>query len=189
MSACLRFVAVIDAGLQLLARLLAWLLPVVVVLAAAVVILRYVVQTGYPWLSESYVWLHGAIFMLAMAGVLAWDAHVRVDVFYRFFSQRGRALANLFGVVLLLWPSMYVIGTLSLPIVERSWRIAERSPTPDGLPILYLIKAIVPLACLLISLQGLVIFVRSLAVLSDERRWGHLIPARDNAETTGDVHA
>jgi len=189
MTGCLRVVAVIDAALQLLARILAWLLPLVVLLAAAVVVLRYALETGYPWLSESYVWLHGAIFMLAMAGVLAWDAHVRVDVFYRFFNQRGRALVNLFGVALLLWPSMYVIGTLGLPIVERSWRIAERSPTPDGLPVLYLIKAIVPLMCLLVSLQGLVLFVRSLAVLVDRHRWGHLLPARDEAERTGDVNA
>lgn len=185
MSALLLLAAAIDACNRLLGRIATWLVPLVVLIASAVVVLRYFFQLGFPWLSESFVWLHGAIFLLAAAYVLQIEGHVRVDVFYRKFGPRGRALVNLLGVAFLLWPAMWVLAWRSLPIAERSWRMQEASPTPNGLPFLFLMKALIIVFCVLVALQGLALLIRSLAVLSGDPRWRHLLERPDEAAGAG----
>lgn len=181
MTALLAFASAIDGLNRLLGRITAWLMPLVVLIAAAVVVLRYLFNMGFPWLSESFIWLHGAIFLLAAAYVLQIEGHVRVDVFYRRYTPRRRAVVNLLGVVFLLWPAMWVLGWRSLPIAERSWRMQEASPTPNGLPFLYLMKALIIVFCILVALQGLALLIRSLAVLSGRPRWQHLLDRRDES--------
>ncbi|SMF48662.1 TRAP-type mannitol/chloroaromatic compound transport system, small permease component [Tistlia consotensis] len=178
MSVLLAFAGLIDRLTKACGLAAMWLVPLVVLVAAAVMVLRYLFLVGYPWLSESYVWLNGVIFMVSAAYVLQIEGHVRVDVLYRKFGTRARALVNVLGVLLLLWPAMYVIGTDSIPIVERSWRTHEASPTPDGLPVMYLFKTFILVFCALLVLQGLSLLLKSLASLVDPDRWGHLMERR-----------
>ena len=164
----------IDFIIDCTGRVLVWTMPLVVVIAAAVVILRYGFNTGFPWLSEAFVWLNGAIFTLGAAYLMRTDSHVRVDVLYSRLPPRGKALVNIVGVLILLWPSMYVIAVGGWPSVARSLASREHSPTMDGLPFLYALKLCVPLFCALVSLQGLSLFIRSLGTLTGSDR-----PLRD----------
>ena len=54
-----------------------------IVITFAVVILRYVFSLGWVWMQESYVWLHGIIFMTGAGYMLLHNGYVRVDIFYR----------------------------------------------------------------------------------------------------------
>ncbi len=164
-----RFAELIDRLNQLIGRVCAWLLLPVVALAFSVVALRYVAQVGYPWLSEAFVWLNGAIVLLAAAEVLRADQHVRVDLFFKRFSPRGQAAVNFFGVWLLLMPMVGVVGYLSWPMARFSAAILEHSPTPDGLPVLWLLKLLIPAFCALIALQGLAISARAWRTMRDPK--------------------
>lgn len=166
MTALAAFARAVDALSDALGRLTAWLLAPMALIAFAVVVLRYAFEVGFPWLSEAFVWLNGAIVMLSAAYVLKEDKHVRVDLFYRNMSPRGRAWIDLGGVWLLLMPTVGTLAWLSWPIVQRSWRMAERSATPDGLTFMYLVKATVIAFCVLTALQGLAISIRCLMTLS-----------------------
>jgi TRAP-type mannitol/chloroaromatic compound transport system permease small subunit len=143
-----------------------WLILPVVLVAFSVVVLRYVFSVGFPWLQELYIWLHGAAFVLAMAWVLRDGGHVRVDLFYKKWSARARAWADLIGVFVFLAPMMGAIVYLSWPLVQRSWRIVEKSPTSDGLTFLFLLKTLVPVACVLVLLQGLAMALRAVFVIA-----------------------
>lgn len=155
----------IDAVNTAIGRLLVLLLPLVVLIASAVVVLRYVFAIGFPWLAESYIWLNGLIMAMGAGYVLKLDKHVRVDVFYKAFSRRTKAAINILGVLLLLWPSLFVLYEFALPFVMRSWRMHEISPTSDGLPAMYLLKTGVLAFCLLCALQGLALLLRSILIL------------------------
>lgn len=144
-----------------------WLILPVVLIAFAVVVLRYAFSMGFPWFQELYIWLHGAAFMLAMAWVLRDGGHVRVDLFYKKWSVRKRAWADLLGVFVFLVPMMGSILYLSWPLVQRSWRIMEKSATSDGLTYLYLLKTLLPAACVLVLLQGLAIAARAILVIAE----------------------
>ena len=91
--------AAIDAVIAALGEVLIRAIPVVVALGAAVVLMRYAFSFGLPWLSESFVWLNGIIFMLGAPYLLQKDAHVRVDVIYGQLPLRVRAGIDLAGMV------------------------------------------------------------------------------------------
>ncbi len=158
-------VRTVDGLNGLIGRAVSWLLLPVVLLAFAVVLLRYVAGTGYPWFSEIYTWLNGAVVMLAAAYVLREGGHVRVDLFYKSMSRRNRAWVDLIGVWTLLLPMMGTIFYLSLPIVERSWRMREASATADGLGFLFVVKTCVLVFCVLVSLQGIALAGRCVLTL------------------------
>lgn len=153
-----------------------WLMLPVVLIAFAVVVLRYVAGKGYPWLQESYIWMHGIAFMLAAAWVLREGGHVRVDLFYRRWNARTRAWMDLAGVFVFMLPMLTVILYVSWPLLQRSWRIAEKSPTADGLTHLYLLKSMVAVFCVLLILQGLALAAR--CVLTIAGRDDLVAPAR-----------
>ena len=53
-----------------------------------------------------------------------------------------------------------------LPYVERSWAILERSRETSGLPLVFLLKTLIPLFALLLALQGVAQAIRAVAFLS-----------------------
>lgn len=155
----------IDGLNRAVGEALKWLLPLIVLLAASVAILRYAFGIGLPWLSESYVWLNGAVFTLGAGYVLLMEKHVRVDFIYERLTVRGKAWVNILGTLLLLWPTMYIIAEKAWPAVERSWRMQETSSTVGGLPFMFLLKGCVIGFCVLVALQGLSLVLRSTLIL------------------------
>ena len=157
--------ALIDRLIAAIGRAVMWLALVVVLLQFAVVVLRYAFGIGSIWLSESVVYAHAAVFMLAAAWTLQANGHVRVDVFYADASPRAKALVDLLGALLLLLPFMAVIAWFALPYVARSWSILERSREASGLPLVYLLKTVIPAFALLMALQGTAQAIRAAVTL------------------------
>lgn len=157
--------SLIDAFIGFIGRVASWALVPVVMVAFAVVAMRYTLGAGYPWLQESYIWMHGAAVLLASAWVLQQGRHVRVDLFYKSASAKRKAWIDLVGVTFFLLPMMGFLAWWSIPLVERSWRLMERSPTNDGLTFVYLMKTVIPVFCVLVMLQGLAMLLRSVATI------------------------
>jgi TRAP-type mannitol/chloroaromatic compound transport system permease small subunit len=149
-------------------RSVAWLCLFVVVAQFSVVVLRYGFGLGSIWLTESIIYGHAALFMLAAAWTLREGGHVRVDVFYADASPRRKALVDLCGALLLLLPFMLVLAWFSLPYVARSWAILETSRETSGIPAVFLLKTLIPLFALLMALQGVAQAIRSAHVLSGQ---------------------
>jgi len=146
-------------------RGVAWVCLFVVVVQFAVVVLRYVFGMGSIWLSESIIYGHAALFMMAAAWTLREGGHVRVDVFYADATPRTRALVDLCGSMLLLLPFTVVLAWFALPYVARSWAILETSPETSGIPAVFLLKTLIPLFALLMALQGIAQAIRAFDVL------------------------
>jgi TRAP-type mannitol/chloroaromatic compound transport system permease small subunit len=155
----------IDRITSALGRAVAWLALVVVLLQFALVIVRYLFGLGSVWLTEMVVYAHATMFMLAAAWTLQVGGHVRVDIFYAEASTRTKALIDLVGALVLLLPFMIVLIWLSVPYAARSWSILERSQEASGLPLVFLLKTLVPLFALLMTLQGIAQAIRATAVL------------------------
>jgi TRAP-type mannitol/chloroaromatic compound transport system permease small subunit len=150
-------------------RAAAWLVLGVVVLQFALVIARYLFGLGSVWLTETVIYAHAALFMLASAWTLQAGGHVRVDVFYAEASPRTKALIDILGALLLLLPFMLVLVWLSVPYAARSWAILEHSQEASGLPLIFALKTLIPLFALLMALQGIAQAIRAAAVLSRAR--------------------
>ena len=144
---------------------LSWLALAVVVVCFTVVVQRYVFHTTQLWMQDLYVWLAGAMFTGVAGFALLNDQHVRVDIFYRPWSVRGKAIADLIGVVLFLMPFVIIVAVYGWPFVARSWRLYEGSANIGGMPGLFILKSFILVFCALIGLQGLAMAFRSVLVL------------------------
>jgi TRAP-type mannitol/chloroaromatic compound transport system permease small subunit len=165
MAALAAFVRSIDRLNDAVGRGVAWLTLAMVLITFAVVLLRYVFAIGWVWMQESYVWLHGVVFMLGAGYTLLHQGHVRVDIFYRDAAPRRKALVDLFGSLLLLLPVVGLIFWVSLDYVADSWARLEESREAGGMPGLFLLKTVILGFCVLLGLQGLSLAGRSLLVL------------------------
>jgi TRAP-type mannitol/chloroaromatic compound transport system permease small subunit len=146
-------------------RAVAWLALVVVLLEFALVVARYLFGLGSIWLTETVIYAHAALFMLAAAWTLRAGGHVRVDVFYADASARTKAIIDLAGSMLLLLPFSAVLVWLGVPYAARSWAILEHSQETSGLPLVYALKTLIPLFALLMALQGIAQAIRALNAL------------------------
>jgi TRAP-type mannitol/chloroaromatic compound transport system permease small subunit len=156
----------IDRLIAAIGRAVMWLCLFLVLMQFIVVLLRYAFGIGSIWLSESILYAHAALFLLAAAWTLQQNGHVRVDIFYSKASARGKALVDLLGALTLLIPFMAVIIFFALPYAARSWSIFERSRETSGLPFVYLLKTLIPLFALLMGLQGISQAMRAVLLLT-----------------------
>lgn len=156
-----RLASLLDAVAERTGRLVSWLTLGMVLATVTVMVMRYAAGVGLIWLQESVNWMHSLVFMLGAAYTLRADEHVRVDIFYRGMSERRKALVNLAGTVLLLLPLCAYLVVESWQYVATSWRIAERSREAGGLPMLYLLKTVIPMMAVLLALQGLSMALRA----------------------------
>jgi len=155
----------IDTLSEWTGRLIAWLTLAMVLVTCAVVVLRYAFNLGWIALQETITYLHTLVFMLGAAYTLRHDGHVRVDIFYRRLTPRGQAWVDLLGAVLLLLPVCVFILWISWEYVAASWSLHEGSRDAGGLPLVFLLKSVIPAMALLLLLQGIAQMLRSLLVL------------------------
>jgi len=159
-------VQAIDAFTDFTGRTIAWLTVIMVALVVTVVITRYFLTVGSIALQESVTYLHCMIFMLGLGYTLQHDGHVRVDIFYRGFSPRFKAIVNLIGGLIFLIPFCLLIFFTSWDYVLASWVIRETSAENNGLPFIYLLKTLMLLMPATLVLQGIAEIIRSGLVLS-----------------------
>lgn len=157
-----RLASLLDALSERIGRMVSWLTLGMVLATVVVVVMRYAADLGLIWLQESVNWMHSLVFLLGAAYTLKADEHVRVDVFYRGMSERRKAVINLAGTILFLLPLCAFLLVESWQYVATSWRIAERSREAGGLPMIYLLKTVIPVMAVLLALQGLSMALRAI---------------------------
>jgi TRAP-type mannitol/chloroaromatic compound transport system permease small subunit len=113
---------------------------------------------------EAQWYLFTLLFLLGAAYTLKHNEHVRVDVFYGRLNRRGQAWIDLLGTLFLLLPFCIFGIVFTWSGVVESWQLSEVSPDPGGLP-RYPLKAVVPLAFLLLIVQAVSEVVRRIATL------------------------
>lgn len=154
-------------------RTVSWLTLIMVLITFLVVLLRYLFDLGSIALQESVSYLHCMVFMLGISWTLKNNGHVRVDIIYQHCQPKRRALLDLLGTLLLLMPVSIFIFYSSLDYVANSWSQLESSREAGGLPGVFLLKTLIPLAATLLFLQGISLICRAILVMSEaeEKQW------------------
>jgi TRAP-type mannitol/chloroaromatic compound transport system permease small subunit len=138
-------------------------------LTTCVVVLRYGFNIGSIPTQEAVTYMHGSVFLLGAAYALKRGAHVRVDIFYRYFSARTQAWINSLGGIVFLLPLCAFILASSLAYVGESWGMRETSAEPGGIPGVFLLKTLIPLMAINLALQGIAETLRSALLLVGDR--------------------
>lgn len=115
-------------------------------------------------LDEAQWYLFSILFLLAAPWALAENAHVRVDVLYGRWGDRGKAWTDLIGSLVLLLPFCIFAVWVVTPSAIESFRVRETSPDAGGL-VRWPLRFVAPAAFSFLALQGLAGIVRAIHVL------------------------
>jgi len=145
----------IDPILGHIGRLTGWLWLVLLVTIVGNVTMRYVLGEGYIQFEELQWHLYSTGFLFGLAYAVQSDAHIRVDLLHERWSPRMRAWIELYGILLLLLPFIALVLAFSIPFVRSSYAASEVSQAPGGLPMRWLMKAMLPAGFTLLLLAAL----------------------------------
>ncbi|MFT4975993.1 MAG: TRAP-type mannitol/chloroaromatic compound transport system permease small subunit [Myxococcota bacterium] len=149
----------IDRISEFIGQAVSWICLLMVLLGALNAVSRYLgrfvgVNLSSTALTEAQWYMFSAMFLLGGAWALKKDSHVRVDVLYGRLSKRGRAIIDITGTLLFLLPFCVFGVWTSWGYVANSIAQREVSPDPGGL-LRYPIKALIPIAFVLLGLQAI----------------------------------
>ncbi|WP_370204627.1 TRAP transporter small permease subunit [Pararhodobacter marinus] len=124
------------------------------------VVLRYGFGTGSIKMQDLAAYAFAVLLILAVPLCHARAGHVRVEVLSERLSRRTMHFADALAWALFLVPVFGLIVWAGWGEIVFSWQIGEGSTTPGGLGGMYLVKTAMPLAAVLMIIQGLAAVLR-----------------------------
>ena len=157
----IRLVRAIDKFTDVTGTWVAWLnLPLVAVVAYEV-IARYGFNAPTIWSFDLTYMFYGAIFMLGAAFALHKGAHIRTDFFYEKWSVKTKGIIDATSYIVFFFPSIFMLLIISGGEAWYAYDIKETSEQTPWRPILWPYKAVVPLTCVLLLIQGVSELIKS----------------------------
>jgi TRAP-type mannitol/chloroaromatic compound transport system permease small subunit len=118
------------------------------------VVMRYGFNAPTVWVYESSFMANGSAFMLGAAYALLKGAHVRTDIYWENYSERKKGVVDLISYLLFFYPAMITFMLISIDDALHSYDTGERSQESVWRAIMWPFRATIPLAALLLMIQG-----------------------------------
>jgi TRAP-type mannitol/chloroaromatic compound transport system permease small subunit len=155
------FVRTMDGFALWCGRLFCWLAPPLVLALTYEVIARYAFHRPTIWAYDVSYMLYGSHFMLGAAYTLYRGGHIRTDIFYQNWSPRIRATVDAVLYLFFFFPGMAFFFWMGLDEALHAWDIREVSDASPWRPPIYPFKTVIPVAALLLIIQGASEFLKS----------------------------
>lgn len=160
-----RFLHTIDSISTWSGKLFAWLIGILTLVVSIEVFKRYILNAPTAWIFDLDSMLYGTLFMMCGAYALSQDAHVRGDFLYSNMKPRTQAALDLALFFLFFLPGIVALIYAGWGFAADSWRINEHSNVTSEGPPVYQFKTVIPIAGVLVLLQGLAEIVRCIECL------------------------
>lgn len=133
----------------------AWCIVILTFSTCYEVFMRYVLNSPTVWAFDMSVQMYGALFMMSGAYALSQDAHVRGDVVYRLLKIKTQAKIDLTLYILFLMPGALALIYYGYGFAADSWFYKEVSWNSPARIQIYFFKTLIPVAGVLLILQGI----------------------------------
>ena len=143
----------------------AWLIMLLMFTVCIEVFKRYLLNAPTAWIFDATNMMYGTLFMMCGAYTLSQDAHVRGDFLYSSMRPRTQAVLDLALYILFFIPGILALIYAGTDYAAYSWRIDEHSNITSNGPAVYPFKTVIPIAGVLVMLQGLAEIVRCVVCL------------------------
>jgi len=160
-AALIKTVRVIDRFTDWTGVWIAWLNLPLVLAVAYEVIARYLFHAPTLWSFDVTYMLYGTIFMLGAAYALHKGAHIRTDFLYDRWTVRTKGVIDAVSYIVFFFPAFFVFMLVSGNEAWYAFTIHETSEQTPWRPLLWPYKAVVPLTCLLLLIQGVSELIKS----------------------------
>jgi TRAP-type mannitol/chloroaromatic compound transport system permease small subunit len=178
-----RILYFIDSLSAWFGKAFAWCIVVLTFSTCYEVFVRYVLNSPTVWAFDMSVQMYGALFMMCGAYALSQGAHVRGDVLYRLMSTKTQAKIDLVLYILFLMPGALALVYYGYGFASDSWFYKEVSWSSPARIQIYFFKTLIPIAGLLVALQGVAECVRCVVCIQTG-----VWPARlHDVQETGDM--
>ncbi len=149
-----------------------WLALLVVVAELQIVIARFIFSYEQAFMGDLVRFWYAALFLFASAYTLTEEGHVRVDVIYTGFSERGKAWANTIGCLFLGIPLCWVILSMGMAgkatVINSPLLSFETSQSGFGLYVKYLMAGFLAVFAVSMMIQFASYFLSAVADLRNE---------------------
>jgi TRAP-type mannitol/chloroaromatic compound transport system permease small subunit len=158
-----RYLFFIDGISTWVGKAFAWCIVALTFVVTYDVVMR---KLGNPtvWAFDMSWMLYGALFLMAGAYTLSRNGHVRGDVLYGFFPPRLQASLDLVLYFAFFVPGILALAYAGIGYAETSWMQKETSYNSADI-IIYPVKVLIPIAGMLVFLQGLAEITRCVQCL------------------------
>ena len=160
-SAMLKIIKLLDSISLWSGRIVAWLIIPMVLSLTYEVIARYIFDAPTVWAYDMTFMLYGSFFMIGSAYTLQKKGHIRTDSYYGGWSPRTQGWVDAVCYLLLFFPPLIAFLVVGWEFFFKSWGQGERVVTSPWMPVVYPFKFTIPLATLLLLLQGVSEFMKS----------------------------
>ena len=154
----------IDQLSEWVGRWVAWLVLASVLISAANAIVRKAFDMSSNAFLEIQWYLFAAVFLLAAGYTLLRQEHVKIDVVSGRFSKRTQIWIDIVGICLFLFPFIFMIIKLAMPLVTNAYVTGEVSSNAGGL-IRWPVFALLPAGLALLGIQGVSELIKRIAFL------------------------
>ncbi|MDE0779446.1 MAG: TRAP transporter small permease subunit [Alphaproteobacteria bacterium] len=150
----------------------AWLALLVVIAELQIVIARFIFSYEQAFMGDLVRFWYAALFLFASAYTLTEEGHVRVDVIYTGFNERGKAWTNALGALFLGLPLCWIILSMGMAgratVINSPLLSFETSQSGFGLYVKYLMAGFLAVFAISMMVQFISSFLSSVADLRGE---------------------
>ena len=118
------------------------------------VVMAYAFNAPTLWNFDFSMQMYGAIFMMAGAYTLSTEANVRGDVIYRLFKPKTQAYIDFILYFVFFFPGVLALAFYGFDYAALAWKIKETSWSSPAQIQIYMVKSMIPIAGVLLTLQG-----------------------------------
>ncbi len=163
------FLFTIDRFSMAVGHAFAWCILILTLGTSYEVFMRYVLNNPTSWAFDMSYILYGGLFIMSGAYALSRDAHVRGDVLFRLLPLRAQAIVELVLYFIFFYPGVTSLIIAGYGYAHDSFGYREVSVnSPVGVPI-WQLKALIPLAGIMLFIQGVAQVIRCILCIQTGR--------------------
>lgn len=161
------FLLAIDRFSMAVGHAFAWCILILTLGTSYEVFMRYVLNDPTSWAFDMSYLLYGGLFIMSGAYALSRNAHVRGDILFRLLPPRVQAGIELVLYFIFFYPGVTALIIAGYGYAVDSFGYKEVSVnSPVGVPI-WQLKALIPLAGVMLFIQGIAQVIRCILCLRD----------------------
>ena len=168
-----RTIRAIDNFTEWTGNVVAYLCVPLVIVVFWEVVSRYFFDEPTVWAYELSYMLYGALFMLGAAFALRRGAHIRTDMLWENFSDTTKGKIDFYAYIVFFFPGMILLLATSVDDAWQSFLLLELSEQTPWRPYLWPFRSVVPLAALLLLIQGVSEIMKSWYMMKTGKEFEH----------------
>jgi TRAP-type mannitol/chloroaromatic compound transport system permease small subunit len=153
-------------------RAVKWFSIILVALMTYEVIMRYVFDAPTLWGFETAIMLGATLYVIGWSWGEKHGIHIRVDVIYSRLSNRGKAIIDVIGMLVLTLPILVIMVINSVNYAVIAWANKERLDFTIWYPPSGPLRTIIAIGFTMFTLQCLAQLFRDIHLLIRDKPYG-----------------